>query len=1241
MRTARTFGDYEVLRELGRGGMGVVYLAEHRADGVRVALKTVSVTDARFAGSLRREILALSRLAHPRIVKIVAHGVSSGMPWYAMAFEQGITLRARLGVVDEDDGTIACEDGTVAILEGATTVGPPGPGPRTAGRALGSEDALTILRGLCAPLAYMHGEGFVHRDLKPENVLIRPDGSPVIVDFGLVTEFGAEREDVQASSDPMGTALYMAPEQWDGSLLDARADIYALGCIAYELLTGRPPFFGATVREIGHKHAASVVTAPSLLAPGIPPELEQLVLQMLAKLPKNRIGHVDAVARTLAALGARDLPCPEAPKPRSYLYRAELAGRDELLAPIGDRLRRLAGTDAGGGVLLFRGESGVGKTRLALAALEQARRLRVPSLAGRCDPGSSLLLGALRPLLLAVVDRCRERGSSETERLLGPGGRRAFTFAPFEPALAELPGVAPGMAPERLGASDARRKLLADFADLLEGFAGGRALVLAIDDLQWADELSLSVLTFLVRSGRLEHMRALVLATQRSEDPLAAVDDLAGHPSCQIIDVALLTSGALGAIVSDMLSDPDPPREITRALERKSEGNPFYLAEYLRALVLQGDLARDEGGRWHASVGRQQVELLPIPSALLGLVAGRLDALGGDARHTLETAAVLGREVDVEILAPACELDEAALAAALWELARRHMLVEPNAGVLRFEHDKIREATLACLPAEELRRLHGRAAGAIASRQGADPDAQADLAQHWRDSGDARRARDCFLAAARRAVDLAALGDAEKHYRAVLELSEGASTLDVEAMNELGASVFDEEGRQAEALASHRDAEAMARALGDRSLLARSLRGAAEQLRLAGELDAADPILDEALQIAIELRDRNAEAQAMSARARLERARGRNAEAEALRRECLAIHRERGNVGALLTALPELARTLLERGAHEEAETLFEEVLGLARSSGSRREATLALAEVAGSYVARGRADDALAAYTEALTSLRAIGNRRSEVVVLLNMAGIHAKMGHTRQAIEISESCLLRRARHGRSGHRSRPLDEPRRSLPGRRRPSEGTLVRAARPRRLARDPERPRRGDRAHRGRGDRAACRQPDEREPRARRRSADARSFRRCPLPARLPDRARAPGPCGRPRRLARARGLSGVRREGPVGSSLRAEAHRARTRARGLSRRSAADPRRASGVHPGRSSRRPLRLNHLVTRHGRSGRDAGRFTLERRALALASLWTRRERASSATRRIADPRTASSSPCLRPPPAWGGR
>jgi serine/threonine-protein kinase len=282
LHEARRFGQYKLVRKLGVGGMGEVYLAEHALLKRPCALKLIKpeasadpVNVARF----EREVQATARLAHHNTIEIFDYGhADDGTFYYVMEYLEGMSLSELVKAY----------------------------GPLPAGRII------YILRQVCAGLAEAHGLGFIHRDLKPANVFVAVQGGETdvvkVLDFGLVKPTkGPDAIALTAELTVSGTALYMAPEQAMGvRTLDARADIYALGALMYFALTGLPPFRGATPFAVMTAHARDPVVAPSKLKPGVPSDLEEVVLRCLAKKPGDRYPTVKALAEALAACAAAD-----------------------------------------------------------------------------------------------------------------------------------------------------------------------------------------------------------------------------------------------------------------------------------------------------------------------------------------------------------------------------------------------------------------------------------------------------------------------------------------------------------------------------------------------------------------------------------------------------------------------------------------------------------------------------------------------------------------------------------------------------------------------------------------------------------------------------------------------------------------------------------------------------------------------------------------------------------------------
>lgn len=265
---------YQLRQELGGGGMSATFIAEEVALGRSVVVKVLSpeLTSGMSSERFEREIQLAARLQHAFIVPLLSAGVSGGLPWYTMPLVQGESLRARIA------------------REGALTAGA----------------TARILRDVAEALAYAHAQGIVHRDIKPDNILLSATHA-LVTDFGVAKAISASSvESVTRTGIAIGTPAYMSPEQAAGDPdSDHRADLYALGATAYEMLTGRPLFGQRSAAQVLIAHATEQPEPLAKLVPSVPAELSSLVQQLLAKHPNDRPARAQDVADALAAMLTR------------------------------------------------------------------------------------------------------------------------------------------------------------------------------------------------------------------------------------------------------------------------------------------------------------------------------------------------------------------------------------------------------------------------------------------------------------------------------------------------------------------------------------------------------------------------------------------------------------------------------------------------------------------------------------------------------------------------------------------------------------------------------------------------------------------------------------------------------------------------------------------------------------------------------------------------------------------------
>jgi eukaryotic-like serine/threonine-protein kinase len=730
--------------------MGVVFRARHMTSERAVALKTVKVHAPKWLDSIRREILALRRVQHPGVVRIVDNGVHQGRPWYAMDLLEGESLR-HFGQrvwskyqrrANPSSSPVSATDGIpehelAEPLSRAPASSSPWGGAWAAGlRAPVAADelrrVLQIVRRISATLAFLHGEGLVNCDLKPENVLL-VNGEPVIIDFGLTAQHpgGSGREALEAPRGRSGTLPYMSPEQIRGEFVDARSDLYAVGCVLYELLVGRPPFVGPP-RSVLSQHLTDAPIPPSTLVDGVSQELEAVVLRLLAKDQSERFGFADEVAGLLAELCSDVHSLPDFPPGRSYLYRSRFVGRDEPIAQLVALRHRIA--TGCGSLILVGGESGVGKTRFAMeltrVELTVSARIVTSEASSLSAEGASAgvaPLHVLRPLLRAVADRCQEGGAELTERLLGD---RRSVLALYEPLLAEVPAYEEISPPIPLALDASRQRLFKYLSATLAAFAHDQPLVWVIDDLGWADELSLAFLRSLTREY-LDTTPVFILCTHRSEEPTEAVEALGRLPHVTRITLPRLEADAVASMIGDMLAIRDSPEAFRDFIAREAEGNPFFVAEYLRTAVHERVLFRDRANSWQlqalGETPSQRYASLRLPRSLRAVIEQRLRKLSPMAQQAGFSAAVIGREIDLDVLREVAAMPDEAMMSAIDELLRRQVLEQPEPGSLRFAHDKLREVAYAQASAEQARRVHARVASVLQERwQG-----ESDMSRRW------------------------------------------------------------------------------------------------------------------------------------------------------------------------------------------------------------------------------------------------------------------------------------------------------------------------------------------------------------------------------------------------------------------------------------------------------------------------------------------------------------------------------
>ncbi|MFN7976462.1 MAG: tetratricopeptide repeat protein, partial [Acidobacteriota bacterium] len=627
------------------------------------------------------------------------------------------------------------------------------------------------------------------------------------------------------------------------------------------------------------------------------PELDALLSRLLSKEPAERIGYAADVDDALAALG---VPAPEQDVPaRPYLYRPALVGREPILETVAGRIQRIEHGEAGG-IVFLSGETGSGKTRLLIEAARMAMDRGLTVLRG--GSAASAPLSLLADAIRRALEIARASGDAPS---------------PADPVVAALAAYLPSLdgvkrAPE-LPEEGARLRLFAAISRSLEAAARRKPVVLLLDGLDQADELTLGWLSQEARTGPRERLLVAGTLCTTTSAP-AELTALARSTHVTVLPLGPYDATEVERLIGSMLACREVPEGLAGLLAERSGGNPFFVAEYLRLAVAQGVLTRD-AGTWvvapSASARRtlSAYGALPAPRSLHDLSVERVRALQPAAAEILGVVAILGPDANREILA-AVGCDPSVVQAAVHELVSRDVAIE-SAGTLRAAHPAMGDAAASLLPADLRRGVHQRAALALGTPE--DPAKLGRVARHWAEAGEAARARACYRSAATGEIERLALAEGVELLRRFLELSPGPCLEDLDARDELGRTLR-HSGRSAEAVDVLRVALDDARRIGVPARESHTSRGLANALRQLGKVEEALALCRSALALARQAGALTEEAAALATLGTVLSDLGRNVEARELLREALARHRASGDPRTIANSARTLGTIAFESG---------------------------------------------------------------------------------------------------------------------------------------------------------------------------------------------------------------------------------------------------------------------------------------------------------------------------------------
>ena len=584
-------------------------------------------------------------------------------------------------------------------------------------------DFLYMATATAQALGELHQHNIIHKDISPANILVNLQERAVkIIDFGISTRYDLKQNYLGNPERMEGTLAYISPEQTGrmNRTVDYRTDLYALGVTFYEALANRLPFDTADAMELVHAHIAQTPEPVTTYNPIVPPVLAKIIGRLMAKNAEDRYQSAFGLKHDLGICLSNlenSNTCPEfelATRDFSgkFLIAQKLYGRQAEIEQLLAAYERCA--NGGKEIMLVSGYSGTGKSALVREIHKPITRNRGYFIEGKFDQFQRVvpyfaLVQAMNELVSILLSQNETQLTSLRQALQDVLGQEGKALTDVMPQLELIIGPQPDL-PE-VGGAEAQNRFNYLFRKLMTALSTAQhPLVLFIDDLQWADSSSLSLLKVLMTD--FENQYLLCIGAYRDNEVNAA------HPFIIALDEmaqegAIISSIAIGNLsaenVNDLISDAtgigvEQTKDLTNLVYQKTSGNAFFVNQFLKSLYQDGLLKFDfEALQWQWDV--QKIKEKNITDNVVELMAGKVLRLNTPTQQLLKTGACIGNSFDLAMMAIIEHQPEAELVSNLSEALAEGLLV-PAGEAYRFSHDRIQQAVYSLIPDQQKNQAH-------------------------------------------------------------------------------------------------------------------------------------------------------------------------------------------------------------------------------------------------------------------------------------------------------------------------------------------------------------------------------------------------------------------------------------------------------------------------------------------------------------------------------------------------------
>ena len=983
----RTISHYKIIEKLGGGGMGVVYKARDTKLDRTVALKFLPPhmhLDQEAEKRFISEAKAASSFDHPNICTIYEiDKTDDDRLFIAMAYYEGETLKKKL-----DQGHLKIDE----VID----------------------YSIQITNGL----ERAHEAGITHRDIKPANIMITNRGEVKILDFGLAKTLNDPS--VTKAGTTMGTASYMSPEQASGKEVNHQTDIWSLGVVMYQMITGELPFKGDYEQAIIYSIINEEPESLDEKGQTIPTNFKEIISHCLKKSTEERypstkklffdLSLIKQNTNTVDTENINFIPFEYSNGNEAFI------GREQEIGFLQSKLNGIL--KKRGAAVFLQGESGVGKTLLLRYVISKSANEQINTIWGRCVFQEGEL--PYHPFVRGIKNNIKIVDEKFIDSLLSVSARGKINIKGRIPYIKAFLNLSSEQS-EIIN----KEQLWDSILELFKVFCRQKPLVVVIDDLQWADKTTLGLFSYIARN--IFNLPILLIGIYRRESSILndannksliteMVRQLRIEGTAEQLDLNRFTDNEIGEVVSQLFDNQHLEKQLLEKISKQTEGHPLFVSEMIKLMKVK-QYVKFENNVWKLNIN-DETQLLP--PKVQDVIIQRLTGLSEDDKEILEIASCEGEYFHSDTVAACLNMKKLSLLKHLQSLENKYNLIHHYKNRYRFDHLMIRQSLQNSILPELRQEYHKMIAQWLIEKYSSNEEYSSRISYHLIEAGKEIEAINYLLAAAKRARHLYAIEESLTLYKKLQDIIDKINVDDILILIEVKEGLGDVHlslGKAQKANEYYNEFLKLSEAAQNTESEIKALRKSAEALRILGVIEDAFSLSNKSIDKSNQLNNNEEMINCLNVMAIIYATKGEYDQAIKISKKVLSITKQMNDLRNRSICLSNLGFAYWHMGNYPSAMRYLNEANQIQQSIGDKPGLSTTLNFLGLAYWKLGEYNKALNVTSESITIKKGIADFR-KIPGSLNIIGdIYRDLNEIDKAIEFHNQSLELASEHQNKG--------------------------------------------------------------------------------------------------------------------------------------------------------------------------------------------------------------------------------